>query len=116
MSSEAGEDLSWWWRAWYASTSSLDLAVTGATYVHGDSRQGVRVVLENHDRLVLPVVLDAALKDGSHLRVTVPVEAWMKGDQASFDMATTLPVALITLDPDHQIPDRDRTNNQFRLP
>jgi hypothetical protein len=116
MSSEAGEDLSWWWRAWYASTSSLDLAVTGAAYVHGDPGQGLRVVLENRDRLVLPAVLDVALKNGGHLRVTVPVEAWMKGDQASFDVATTSPVALVTLDPDHRIPDRDRTNNQYRIP
>jgi hypothetical protein len=116
IASEAGEDLSWWWRAWYASTSSLDLAVTGAAYVHGDPSQGLHVTLENHDWLVLPAVLDATLKDGRHLRVTVPVEAWMKGNQASFDLATTSAVASVTLDPDHQIPDRDRSNNQFRMP
>jgi hypothetical protein len=116
MASEAGEDLSFWWRAWYASTSSLDLAVTGSAYVHGDVHQGLNVSLENHDRLVLPAVLDIALRDGGHMRVTVPVEAWMKGDKASFDVPTSSPVATVTLDPDHLLPDRDRANNSFRMP
>jgi hypothetical protein len=116
MASEAGEDLSWWWRAWYASTSSLDLAVSGAAYIHGDFHQGLKVFLDNHDRLVLPAVLDIALQDGGHMRVTVPVEAWMKGDKASFDLPTTSAVASLTLDPDHLLPDRDRANNFLRMP
>jgi hypothetical protein len=116
MSSEAGEDLSWWWRGWFATTSSLDLAVTGAAYVHGDVHQGLRVTLANHDRLVLPAVLDVAMQSGSHQRVTVPVEAWMKGDEATFDLPTTTGVVLVTLDPDHKLPDRDRSNNVFKMP
>ena len=31
MDSEAGEDLSWWWRGWYANNWQLDLAATGIT-------------------------------------------------------------------------------------
>jgi hypothetical protein len=116
MSSEAGEDLSWWWRGWFGTTSSLDLAVTGAAYVHGDIHQGLRVTLANHDRLVLPAVLDVSMQDGSHQRVTVPVEAWMKGDDASFDIPTNSGVVLVTLDPDHKLPDRDRSNNVFKMP
>ncbi len=116
MESEAGEDLSWWWRAWYASTSSIDLAVTHAAYIHGDSKQGLRVELENHDRLVLPAILDITLQDGSHQRVTVPVESWMKGDTASIDVATSQPVTEVVLDPEHKIPDRDRSNNALKMP
>jgi hypothetical protein len=50
------------------------------------------------------------------MRVTVPVEAWMKGDKASFDLPTTSAVASLTLDPDHLLPDRDRANNFLRMP
>ena len=116
MSSEGGEDLSWWWRAWYASTSSLDLAVVHAAYVHGDVQQGLRVDLANNDRLVLPATLDATLHDGTHLRVTVPVEAWMKGNAATIDLPTTQPVVAVVLDPDKKLPDRDRSNNAFHMP
>ena len=116
MESEGGEDLSWWWRAWYASTSSLDFAVTGASYIHGDSRQGVRVDLQNNDKLVLPTVLEVTLADGSRQRVVVPVEAWMKGNKATIDIATAALITSVVLDPDHKIPDRDRSNNAFKMP
>ena len=100
----------------FAVLFAWDVAVTHAAYIHNDSHQGLRVELENHDRLVLPAVLDIALADGSHQRVSVPVEAWMKGNTATIDIATATPVASVTLDPDHKIPDRDRSNNAFKMP
>jgi hypothetical protein len=104
MASQAGEDLSWWWRGWYAQNTTMELALTKAAAVKGDPRQGLHVELTNRGGLLLPAALDVAFLDGGHQRFTVPVEAWMLGNVASFDLTTNKPVASVTLDPDHKLP------------
>jgi hypothetical protein len=116
MASDAGEDLSWWWRGWYLETAALDMDVTKAGYVGGDPQKGLHVELRNHGRLVMPVPLDIGFRDGTHQRVTVPVEAWMQGDTAAFDLATGRPVSTLTLDPDHKVPDANRAGAAFTMP
>ena len=104
MASEAGEDLSWWWRGWYQRNTPMHLAVGRLSYEGGDAKNGLVVELANHGELVMPAPLDVAFQDGGHLRVTVPVEAWMQGNIASFVLPTTKAVARVTLDPDHMLP------------
>jgi hypothetical protein len=104
MASEAGEDLSWWWRGWYMENDTLDLGIAKASYLDAVPAHGLHIELVNHGRLVMPATLDIAFHDGSHQHVTVPVEAWMHGNRASFDVATTRPVDRLTLDPDHRLP------------
>ena len=109
MASETGEDLSWWWRGWYQQNTKLDLALSKAAAIKGDPRQGLHVELTNRGRLLLPAVLDVVFQGGGHQRFTVPVEAWMRGNTASFDVTTDRPVASVTLDPDHKLPLASRT-------
>jgi hypothetical protein len=40
----------------------------------------------------------------------------MRGEEATFDLPTSAGVVLVTLDPDHKLPDRDRSNNVFKMP
>ncbi len=115
MSSEAGEDLSWWWRGWYLENDTLDMGVARADYVGGDFHKGLHVELTNKGRLVMPAPLDVLFADGSHLDVVVPAEAWMHGNATAFDLATDKPVARITLDEAHRLPDMDRANNSVAL-
>jgi len=112
MQSEAGEDLSWWWRGWYFSNASLDLAVGTVAYEGGDYRRGLHVDVLNQDQLVLPAVIEIRFVDGTAERVTLPVEAFFKGDTAGLDLPTNKPVRDVTIDPDHVLPDEDRGNNQ----
>jgi hypothetical protein len=116
MDSEAGEDLSWWWRGWYFNNESLDLAVRNAAYVDNDFHKGVRIEVSTNDRLVMPAVVEARFADGGSARVTLPVEAFFKGDDASFTLDTAKPILDVTIDPDHKLPDADRTNNRFAFP
>jgi hypothetical protein len=108
MASQAGEDLSWWWRGWYLENDTLDIDIVKASYPGGAAGNGLHVELANHGRLVMPVTLDVAFHDGGHDRVTVPVEAWMHGNEASFDLATNKPVDKITLDPERRLPLSER--------
>ena len=57
MESEAGEDLGWFWRGWYANNWQLDLAVSKVA--------GQVVTIENRDQLVMPATLRVTFDDKS---------------------------------------------------
>ena len=100
-SSEGGEDLSWFWRGWYMNNWRFDMAVAA---IDGDS-----ITLVNKGQLVLPATVEVQYTDGTKTRFRVPVEAWeSKGELA---WTGEKPIASATIDPDHVLPDDDRTNN-----
>ena len=107
MESEAGEDLSYWWNGWYAHNWQLDLAVTGIETAK-DGTPLVRVT--SRDRLVMPATLRVTYANGTTRDVRLPAETWIR--QAS--TAISVPAGAVVkaeLDPDHKLPDRDRSNN-----
>ena len=108
MASEGGEDLSWWWRGWYFTNESLDLAVDKVANMPGS----VHVEVSARDKLVLPATLALRFQDGSAERVRLPVEAFFKAATAALDLPETKQVRDVTIDPDHVLPDRDRSNNR----
>jgi hypothetical protein len=111
MESEAGEDLSWFWRGWYFNNWTFDLAVKSVAYQDNDPAKGALVTFENLDRLVLPATVEIDFKDGSHKRVRLPAETWLLKSVATLPIDSTQPVVTVTVDPDHALPDKDRTNN-----
>ncbi len=110
MESESGEDLSWWWRGWYLNNWQLDMGITAAHYVDHDPSKGVQVTLRSRQKLVMPVTLRADLADGSHLDRRVPVETWLQTTTPTVNLPTTQKVLHVTLDPDHVLPDADRSD------
>ncbi len=115
MDSGAGEDLSWFWRGWYFNNWTLDLAVSGVHPVEGDWRKGAVVTIVNLDRLVMPAVVQIDFADGSHRRIRLPVETWIQQSSAELTVDSTQPVVRVTVDPDKVLPDKDRSNNVWRL-
>lgn len=109
MSSEAGEDLDWFWRGWFFNNWQLDLAVTSIAYTDGDPAKGSNVTLESRDKLVMPAVLEVKYADGHATRIKLPVETWMRIRPVIAVPAGR--IASVMLDPDHLLPDRDRSNN-----
>ncbi len=114
MESEGGEDLSWFWRGWYLNNWSLDLAVQGVAYTDGNPAQGAQVTIANLDRLVLPAVVQVEFQDGSRTRVRLPAETWIRKKVTTLYLDSTQPIREVIIDPDHLIPDKDRTNNVLR--
>ena len=109
MSSESGEDLSWFWRGWFFNNWQLDLAVTNIAYTDGDPAKGAGIGLESRDKLVMPAVLEVKYADGHAIRIKLPVETWMRTKPVIAAPAGR--ISSVTLDPDHLLPDRDRSNN-----
>ena len=112
MSSEAGEDLSWWWRGWYFANEPLDLSLDDAAYADKNDRKQLRLTVSARGALVMPFVVSIEFTDGTSRRVSLPAETFFKTAKASLEMAVDRPVRDVILDPDHALPDADRSNNR----
>ncbi len=116
MQSEGGEDLAWFWRGWFFETWRLDLAVDEVSYADGDPAKGARIMVSNLSQMVLPASMRVVFKDGGKLDVAIPVETWIASGRHVFTLDSTQPIVSVTIDPDHRLPDGDRTNNVWPRP
>jgi hypothetical protein len=103
----SGEDLAWFWRGWFYSTEVLDQAVVSVTVTGTESV----ITLENRAGLIMPAVLVVTFADGEKQRIDLPVEIWATSDLYTLPM--TGRVTHVTLDPDQELPDIDRGNNEW---
>jgi hypothetical protein len=107
MESEGGEDLSWFWRGWYLNNWKYDVAV--------DKIEGSTVTISNHGQLVLPTTVEVRFKDGAKTRVKLPVETWLSKGTYVWTLENKAPIAEVIIDPDHVLPDDDRSNNEKKV-
>ena len=114
MDSYTGEDLSWWWNGWYTHNWQLDLAVTGIKpFPAKNAGGGSFVTVEALDKLVMPVTLRLTFADGTTRDMRLPAETWIRQASTDVPIVGNSPVVRAVLDPEHKIPDKDRTNNGF---
>jgi hypothetical protein len=112
MDSGAGEDLSWFWRGWFYENWQLDQAVTAISPFPKDAPlKGSMVTVKSLDKLVLPVTLRVTFADGTKRDAKLPAESWIRESSANIPVLSNSPVVRAELDPDHKLPDRNRSNN-----
>jgi hypothetical protein len=99
----AEQHLSWFWRGWYMNNWRFDMAVTAV--------EGTHITLRNKGQLVLHATVEVQYTDGTKTRFRVPVESWES--KAELTWIGEKPIASATIDPDHILPDDDRTNNSI---
>jgi hypothetical protein len=67
--------------------------------------------VEARDKLVMPATLRITYADGRTRDVALPAETWIR--QGSVAVAVSPgEVRSAEIDPDHALPDRDRSNNR----
>jgi hypothetical protein len=115
ISSEAGENLDWFWRAWFFENEPMDLAITSAKPLDTATGTGIHLDITALDPLILPTPVELDFKSGAKKRFTLPVESFYQGDTASLNIPTSEPVASVVLDPDHALPELDRTNDAAKV-
>ena len=115
MESETGEDLGWFWRGWYMNNWQFDMAVQKVTPGKGGWSQGADVTLANLDRLVLPTTLEVRYDDGSKSDVRIPVETWQQHRSFTLHVDGTHKVVSATLDPEHKLPEANRSNDVLNV-
>ena len=116
MESAGGEDLAWFWRGWFFENWNADLAVEKVAYTNGDPAKGATVTIASRDKLVMPAVVEVVFVDGTKTRIHLPVETWIRRREMTLSVASTQAIASVTIDPDHAIPDKDRSNNVLKGP
>ena len=114
MEDGAGEDLGWFWRAWFYELWRLDQSVKEVDYVEQDPTKGAVITIENLDKMAMPAVVEVELTSGEKERFTFPVEIWQRGSSWTFRTSTKLPIKSVVVDPDHSFPDMDSKNNTWK--
>lgn len=110
----SGENLNWFWRGWFKYNWKLDQAVAGVSYVNNDFKQGALIVVENLEKMPMPMTLDIKTKSGKVERVRLPVEVWERNKQFTLKYASNEEIVSVTADPDRVLPDSNSENNIWR--
>ena len=113
MDNAAGEDLSWFWREWFFTTWQLDQSVKGINYIQNDMAKGALITIENLGEMALPVTVAITEASGKTGIVKLPAEIWQRGGNWTFQYPSTSKINLVTLDPEHVLPDINPDNNSF---
>jgi hypothetical protein len=108
MESAAGEDLSYFWRGWFANNWTLDLAVDG---IKTEKNGPTTIAVGSHDKLVLPATLRVEFADGTHEDIRLPAESWIRNTATNVTIPAGKTVVSATVDPDHKLPDKNRFND-----
>ncbi|SDT31873.1 hypothetical protein SAMN05216490_3073 [Mucilaginibacter mallensis] len=116
MNDAAGDNLNWFWKEWFFTNWTLDQAVTGVKYIGDDAKNGVFITIENLGEMALPVRLKVTEENGNTQIVDLPVEVWQRGAKWVFKYNSTSKIATVVIDPEHRLPDTDRSNNIYRMP
>jgi hypothetical protein len=70
------------------------------------------VTLSNRGQLVLPTTVEVTFTDGTKTRTRLLVETWLSKSTYTWTLENKTPIASVVVDPDHQLPDEDRGNNE----
>jgi hypothetical protein len=110
MDNASGEDLGWFWRAWFLNNYRLDQAVYT---VNNDLKAGPLVTIINLEQMAMPVTLSYETVSGNKGEMKLPVEIW--NNRIDFDVRIPVQEALksVTIDPDKILPDVDFKNNSW---
>jgi hypothetical protein len=111
MENVSGEDLSYFWRGWFLTNSKLDQGITEIKYVDNDPAKGALITLVNNQQMVLPVPLLIEQDNGKTDSINLPVEIWQRGGEWTFHYPSTSKIKKVTIDPNHDYPDINPSNN-----
>jgi hypothetical protein len=116
MENGAGEDLSWFWRGWFMESWTMDQAVTSVTEskTKAGATDGYNIVVTNVERLPMPIILGIETRSGKKDIIKLPVDVWMRNTSWTVHYPTTEEVTLVTLDPNHELPDSNAANNTWK--
>jgi len=113
MENAGGEDLGWFWRGWILNNWKLDQGIKDVKYVQSDPSKGAIITIENLEQMAMPVVIAIQEENGKSDTITLPVEIWQHGPTKDFAYPSTSKIKSIVIDPSHDFPDVNTTNNTW---
>ena len=113
MDNVTGEDLSWFWRAWFLENDRFDQAILSVSYENENPNNGAIVQVANLEQMALPVILEYETINGKKGRIKLPVEIWNNTASWKLKLPTTEKIASVEIDPDKVFPDINFKNNKW---
>jgi len=110
MNNSSGEDLGWFWKAWFLKNYALDQAITSVTY---DNENGCLVTIQNLQKMAMPVEISYETMSGIISRIKLPVEIWNNSAEFIVKIPTLERLKKATIDPDKILPDVNFKNNSW---
>jgi len=114
IESSVGEDLGWFWKAFFLENWRFDQAVTKVENQGNNAKNGVLVTIENLEKAALPVILEYETVSGAVSRIKLPVEVWQSTSTVKTRIPVTEELKRVTLDPDKVWPDYNGENNTWK--
>jgi len=116
MENAAGEDLGWFWKAWFLENYKFDQAIASVTYDNNDATKGAIVNIVNMEQMALPVNISYETKSGVKGTLKLPVEVWNNTNSWKVKLPTTEELKTVTLDEAKVFPDVNFKNNSWQAP
>lgn len=116
MENECGEDLGWFWRSWILNNYRYDVGVANVEYEErGKPEKGAYIVIENFDKMAMPVEVKITEQGGKTTDFKFPVEIWQRGPKHTFKVNTEKRIQSVEVDPNKKLPDFNRENNVLKV-
>lgn len=113
MENGTGEDLAWFWRAWFLTDARMDQGISKVAYDGDTPDKGVLISIVNKQQMPMPVDILVREFNGRQHRVKLPVQVWEWNNAHTLKVPTTSAVVAVLLDPESRLPDADRTDNTW---
>ena len=110
MNNAAGEDLGWFWRAWFLNDYRLDQAITEVK----NEATGPLVTISNLNQMAMPVTLSYETEFGKKGIIKLPVEIWNNASSFIVKIPVKEMLKSVTIDADKVLPDVNFKNNEWR--
>ena len=116
VENESGEDLSWFWSAFFYGTDVLDIAVDGVNMRQTNGQTVAEIALRRVTSIPFPVSMRLKLNDGSTQDVKLPVQIWTRTDRYLATIPVSRAVVGVRLWPDPNVPDWGPANDVWGSP
>jgi hypothetical protein len=116
IENESGEDLSWFWNAFFYGTDVLDIAVDGVSMRNSNGQTIAEISLRRVTSIPFPVTMRLKLNDGSTQDVRLPVQIWTRADRYLATVPVNRAVVGVRLWPDPNVPDWNSANDVWGSP
>ncbi len=110
MNNAAGEDLGWFWRAWFINDYRLDQAITEVK----NEETGPLVTISNLNQMAMPVTLSYETVFGKKDTLKLPVEIWNNASSFIVKIPVKEMLKSVTIDADKVLPDVNFKNNEWK--
>jgi hypothetical protein len=113
MDNATGEDLAWFWKAWFVENYRLDQSILSVVYPNNDPGNGAIVTIANLDQMAMPVILEYETVKGKKEKIQLPVEIWSNTASFKVMLPTKDKVSKVVIDPGKVFPDLNYSNNSW---